>query len=182
MKEHVIIELENGSKYAVIDTMEKGIKKYFLVTTVSKDETEVDDEFKVCIYNEEKNYFEKIENEEEYDLIMSLFEERLEQQKEIDEALENISKNNLEKLRIINIDGYDYTLEDSRGNTIKKNIEFYVENKPTIGSYIYMSEKVIKEKNIFAYGSINDYKNIKEDEIIKIENNEEEVFLQRYYG
>ena len=182
MKEYAIIELENGSKYAVIDTMEKGIKKYFLVAVVSNDEKVVDNEFKVCIYNEYRNYFEKIENEEEYDLIMSLFEERLEQQKELDDTLENINNAHLIKLKIINIDGYNYTLEDERGNSVIKNIEFYIENKPKIGGYIYMSEKVIKEKNIFTYGKIYDYKSIKADEIIKIETNEEKLFLQRYYG
>lgn len=85
------------------------------------------------------------------------------------------------KLKIINIDNYDYTLEDDNGNKIIKNIEFQ-NHKPNINDYLYMSKKITKETNIFQYGIIYNFNNVKLDEIIKLETKDGIYFLQRYYG
>lgn len=181
MKEYVILELENGTKCTVVDALEYGAKKYFLVLLVSEEEDYVADDFKLCIYNENKNYLERITNEAEKDFIMSIFEERLKEKKELEEQL-NLISNNLIKLRIVDINEFDYTLELTNGEKIIKNINFYVGNKLEVNNYIYMSEAIIKEKNIFQYGIIYDLKKININEIIKIETSEKEYYLQRYYG
>ena len=181
MNEYVILELENGTKCTVVDALEYGAKKYFLVLLVSKEEDYIDDDFKLCMYNENKNYLEKITNEEEKDFIMSIFDERLKEKKELEEQL-NLISNNLIKLRIVDINDYNYILELPNGEKIIKNINFYVGNKLEVNNYIYMSEAIIKEKNIFQYGTIYDLKKININEIIKIETSEKEYYLQRYYG
>lgn len=181
MNEYVILELENGTKCTVVDALEYGAKKYFLVLLVSKEEDYIDDDFKLCMYNENKNYLEKITNEEEKDFIMSIFDERLKEKKELEEQL-NLISNNLIKLRIVDINDYNYILELPNGEKIIKNINFYVGNKLEVNNYIYMSEAIIKEKNIFQYGIIYDLKKININEIIKIETSEKEYYLQRYYG
>lgn len=180
MNEYVVIELENNIKYAVIDILEYNNKKYFLVSKVL-DGSIVEGEYKLCIYNETKNYFDRIDNEEEHNFIMAMFERKLEKQRKVEEKLNNINYEEMIKLRIINIDGYNYTLESINGKRVIKHIDFYIQNKPKINSYIYMSRKVLEEKNIFQYGIINDLNNISVDEIIKIVD-DKEYFLQRYYG
>lgn len=182
MKEYVVLELENGSKCVVVDMLEYLNKKYFLVTQLSQDEKEIDDEFKLCIYNEERNYFEKINNEQEHDYIMSIFDERLEKQKEVDEIFNGVDTQNMIKLRVVNINGYDYTLESPTGERVVKNIEFYVENKPKINNYIYISKKVVEEPIMLQYGLVNDVNHINTNEIIKLIDDGKEYFYQRYYG
>lgn len=181
MNEYVILELENGTKCTVVDALEYGAKKYFLVLLVSEKEDYVADDFKLCIYNENKNYLEKITNEEEKEFIKSIFDERLKEKKELEVKLTLIS-NNLIKLRIIDINNCDYILELPNGEKIKKNISFYPDYKPECDAYIYMSESIIKEKNIFQYGTIYNSEKININEIIKIETSEKEYYLQRYYG
>ena len=181
MNEYVILELENGTKCTVVDALEYGAKKYFLVLLVSEEEDYVDDNFKLCMYNENKNYLEKITNEAEKDFIMSILQERSKEKKELEEQL-NLISNNLIKLRIVDINEYDYTLEYPNGEKIKKNISFYPDYKSECDAYIYMSESIIKEKNIFQYGTIYNSEKININEIIKIETLNKEYFLQRYYG
>lgn len=89
------------------------------------------------------------------------------------------------KLKIINIENTNYTLEDNK-NKYNINIIFYGEKKPKENDIIYISEKMLNETNIYAYGPLNSKysKNIevKEEEFIKIVTVEEEYYLQRYYG
>lgn len=90
----------------------------------------------------------------------------------------------MEKLKIIKKDKYDYTLEGNNGKIYTLNIEFYgLEEDPKINDYIYMSDKILKEKNLFSFGIINNNNiNIKEEDLIKIVSDNKEYYLQRYYG
>lgn len=180
MIEYRIIELENNSKYAVIDTLEWNNKKYVLAIGVSNDEKSVDNKFVIVIYNESKNYFERIE-EENLQYLSQKFLEKLTATQELDKLLNNIELD-LIKLRVINIDNTYYKLEDSKGNIINKNLIFYNDKNPNVDEYICLSNQIIKEENIFQYGDINNLHKINTNEIIKVETKDGEYFLQRYYG
>ena len=182
MKRYAVVELENGNKCAVIDMLEYGNKKYFSLIQVDQDELSLGDEIIICRYNELKNCFEKIKNNEEYIFIEEIIEKRLLDTQNMDFILEQIKEKYLIKLKIVKIDGNDYILETETSKRILKNIDFYIKDKPKINSYIYMSKNIINEKNIFQYGNILNFNNINQDEIIKIEKGIEEYFLQRYYG
>lgn len=84
----------------------------------------------------------------------------------------------MKKVRVKEINGYDYVLEDI-DNTYTLNIEFY-DVEVHIGDYIYISDKILNEKNVFAFGPIN--KVSKDEDIIKLIHNNNEIYLQRYYG
>ena len=89
------------------------------------------------------------------------------------------------KSKIIKIDNTNYTLEINN-KTYNINIIFYGEKKPKIKEIIYIPDKILNEINIYSYGplkskySIND--NTKEEEFIKVITQQEEYYLQRYYG
>ena len=87
----------------------------------------------------------------------------------------------MKRVRIINKNRYDYTLEDDDNKKYVLNIEFY-QAELNVGDYIYISDKVLKEKNLFAFGPLTEDKNIIEDDIIKVVQDNKEFYLQRYYG
>lgn len=182
MKSYPIVELENGNECTIIDMVEYGNKKYFSLIKINQDELSLDDEIIICIYNEINNYFEEIKNNEEYIFIQEIFKERLKEKQDINYTLKQIETNYLIKLKIVEIEGYNYILETAEGKRVSKNINFYIKNKPTLNNYIYMSKNIINEINLFQYGDIINFNDINPDEIIKIENEKEEYFLQRYYG
>ena len=84
----------------------------------------------------------------------------------------------MRKVKIIDINGFDYTLEYKNKKYIK-NINFY-DVKLNIGDYIYISDKVLNETNLFTYGLIND--NTKEEDVIKVVSGNKQLYLKRYYG
>ena len=89
------------------------------------------------------------------------------------------------KLTIIDIKEYTYIF--SNNNKIYEvNIEFLDEKKPKINDIIYINSKIIEKKNIYTYGPLNSKysKNINtnEEELLKIVSENEEYYLQRYYG
>ena len=90
------------------------------------------------------------------------------------------------KLKVINIERYNYILENNEFKKYIKHIEFYGDKKPNIGDYIYLPNNVLEEVNLFAYGPIKGkyakQENITEDELIKVVTKDEEYYLQRYYG
>lgn len=180
MLEYRIIELENNNKCAIIDTLEWNNKKYVLVIGISNDEKFVDNKFIIGIYNESKNYFELIE-EDNLEYLSQMFLEKLIKKQELDKLLNNIELN-LIKLRVKKIDNTNYKLEDSKGNIINKNLIFYNDKNPNVDEYICLSNQIIKEENIFQYGDINNLHKINANEIIKVETKDGEYFLQRYYG
>lgn len=179
MIEYSNITLENDEKYIIVDTINYNNVKYVLVSKILENNI-ISNEFNIYIYNDNLNSIKKIEEDEFY-IIEELFENKL------NKVMVNLKNSNfdlskLNRLRIIGINNYDYILEDLLGNTINKNIELYIDKKLKIGDYIYLSDNIIKEKNIFQYGKIFD-KNIDEDELLVIEyDNNNYIYLQRYYG
>lgn len=81
---------------------------------------------------------------------------------------------------IINIDEYTFTLQDSNNKNYIKIIEFMnTKYIPQVGDYLTLPEEIIEEENIYTFGDIYD-KN--QDDIIKVERNNNVIYLQRYYG
>lgn len=89
----------------------------------------------------------------------------------------------MKKLIVKNKDEFsNYILEDNKNNIYEVNINFIDVELPTIGSYLYIPEKVLKERVSLNYGLIEDTTNINEDELITIIQNEKKLHLQRFYG
>lgn len=85
----------------------------------------------------------------------------------------------MKKVRVVEKDNYDYTLEDTNQKIYKVNIEFY-DVTVDVGDYIYLDDKVLEEVNQYAYGPIIDKNNV--EDLIKIVKDNDEIYLQRYYG
>lgn len=179
MKAYIIVKLENNKKCIIIDTLKYQSKEYFLITEVSEDEINISDDYKVCLYDSNKNCFVKIENAEELNSITAEFENKINNKSILEES---ICLEEFIKLKIIDINNYDYTFELEDGSKIIRNIEFYLDNKPKMNDYIYISEDVIKENRILQYGYIKDLKSINNKEIIKVVSSNNEYYYQRYYG
>jgi len=177
MNDYLVVKLKNDQEFVIIDKIQYNKKIYFLVLKNLELKNNSDDNFEIYEYKEEQNYLNKIKNIEEYNLIFSIFDSRMEKQVEIITMLEK-----LYKMRIVHIDNYDYTLESEKGSRLIKNIHFETNIKPKINDYIYMGEKIINEVNIFVYGEVNNLSKLTEDEIIKLEGQDYEYYLQRYYG
>jgi hypothetical protein len=90
------------------------------------------------------------------------------------------------KLNIIEIDNYDYKLRDKSNKEYTINIEFIdLDTKPVIGDYLYLPNKIVKEKNIYTFGPIGNKYSRKENiegEVIKVVTGIKEYYLQRCYG
>ena len=177
MKEYVIVKLDNNRKYLIIDNLKYHNKEYFLVTEVIDEK--ISNDYKVCLYDYDKNCFKKIESIEELNLITSEFENNINNKSIFEES---IDVDSFIKLKIIDIDNYDYTFQCENGKTITRNMEFYLENKPKINDYIYISENVIKENNVLQYGYIKHLNSVNNNEIIKVVSSDNEYYYQRYYG
>lgn len=156
----------NDSKYLIIDAIDINNKRYCLLAHITEDDTNIDDEFDICIYD--NNNFYIIEDEYEYNTVKDIFNRHLE---------EESNRLNTIKLKVINIDGYNYTLEKENKEKIVKNIEIYGDIKIEVNDYIYMLEKTLEE-DMLQYGTIVNNK----DEIIKITRDNKVFYLQRYYG
>ena len=85
----------------------------------------------------------------------------------------------MKKVKVVGIDKYLVSLEDSNNNKYQKNIEFYdIELKE--GDIIYISDEVLKEPNVYTYGPLITATNM--DDVIKIIKDDKSIYLQRYYG
>ena len=85
------------------------------------------------------------------------------------------------KLEIIENDEYaNYIVKDENENTRFININFMNINKPRVGTIIYMDESVLEEQVSLNYGPVKDKE--LEKEIIKLLYDDNEIYLQRYYG
>lgn len=82
------------------------------------------------------------------------------------------------ELRVIDIDGYDYKLENENSKIITINMDIYGDNKIKVDDYIYMFSSIIDEANFFQFGPIYNRRN----EIIKVVSMDKSFYLQRYYG
>lgn len=88
----------------------------------------------------------------------------------------------MKKLKIIEKDNYsNYILESTSGKKYEININF-MEFKPSMGSYIYIEESLLKEKVSLNFGIVESSENIKEEELIVIVDNDSKIYLQRFYG
>ena len=89
------------------------------------------------------------------------------------------------KLEIISKDEYNnYTLKNNN-KKYNLSINFYGDNIPNIGDFIYLPEQILKNINIYNFGPVNK-KNMNniltEEEIMKVISKDKEYYLQRYYG
>ena len=97
------------------------------------------------------------------------------------------------KLKIVNINGYIYDLEDEYKHNYTFNLEFLdLEEKLKIGNYICMNEELLNSKyegysTSYTFGNLKSKygkENILLDDIdvIKIISDKAEIYLKRLYG
>ena len=174
----MIFELKNNSKWFVIDMLEYGSIKYFLLSKILNNGNDIDNVFRICMYDDFFNMFKPVEDKNLYDNVKKSFEVRLDKKREKMLNKYKFEKADYVKLKVINIDKNNYILEKSNGDIIVKNIKIYGDFKIKVNNYIYMLDSSVLEKNLFLYGPlVND-----EDEIIKVLDGNKAYFLQRYYG
>ena len=86
----------------------------------------------------------------------------------------------MKKVKVVNIeDKYVLTLEDTDEKRYRRNIEFY-DIDINVGDYIYISDQILEEDNLYTYGPIEDKTDV--EDLIKIVKEDKEIYLQRYYG
>ena len=99
----------------------------------------------------------------------------------------------MKKLKIIEVNNYDYTLKDKDGNLYELNIEFQgLKEMPQVNDIIYISEKLLDKKykeysNTYTFGNIDDksgrdISTENEIDLIVIEMNNQKYYLKRLYG
>lgn len=175
MKEYNLIELTNGNRYIIVDMLNVTPNKYFLLAKIN--ELYIDNHFNICIYDENTNSFSEIVEESEYNYFKEMFNNRLsELRKELEKI--KITKPNILKLKVIRINGDNYTFEKIDGSMLVMNIEIYGDLKLKINDYIYIKEETTEENITVRFGSIYTDKT----EIIKIISDNNTYYLQRYYG
>lgn len=92
----------------------------------------------------------------------------------------------MEKLKIIKIENFNYTLLDKDNNEYKLRIEFNG-LMPKLNDYIYMDKYLLKENILLSFGSLDslygkDLININDKEIISIMRGNKKIYLKRFYG
>ena len=180
MKDYVIVELENGNNYVVVDNLKYNNVDYFLTAELLDDKMNVSDKFDIHIYDNNSNTLTRLVDERVEEEIRVLFDERLESNIQEYNILENIDINTLIKMRIVGIDNTLYKLEYD-GNIVEKYMYFYSNIVPKINDEIYISKNLIDEK-VLSYGYIENLNNLNSDEILILESNGYRVFYRRYYG
>ena len=86
------------------------------------------------------------------------------------------------KLTIKSKDNYSNYVLEGNNETYEVNINFMNVELPAIGDYLYIPEKVLKEKVSLNYGIIENSNNIDEEELMVIVKNNNKIYLQRFYG
>lgn len=174
MNDYLIIKLKNNKELIIIDRIKYSNQIYFLCIDKTKNSESV---FEIFKYNEKTNNLMIIEDMQEHDVVLLIFKERQEKHSKKITFLQKLTK-----MRIVSINNTNYTLENEQGMEVIKTIIFKTSKMPKINDYIYISKSILKETNIFEYGEIYNFSNMDENEIIKVESNNYEYFLQRYYG
>ena len=164
----------NNIEYLLIDTLKYNNKNYIL----TKRANELSN-LEILIFDEKNSLLINLIDKEEYNIIITMFENKKENKNTYKTLFDNIKFDNLIKLKVIDIDKYNYKLE-YKNDILIKNIEFYSENKPDINNYIYISKNVLNE-NVLSYGKIKYFNNLNEN-ILIIEKNDKKIYLERYYG
>ena len=88
----------------------------------------------------------------------------------------------MKKVKIREINNYEYTLVDSDNKVYIKNIEFYSNYKPQVNDIMYLDDSILKEINLYAFDEVNDTDNVKIEDIIKVIHKDREYYLERRYG
>ena len=92
------------------------------------------------------------------------------------------------RLRIDNVDGYNYFLRDSGNSEYILNIEFYdLEYKPGSNDYIFINEKVLKENNFFNFGPLDNVygrtiSSSDDPDILILVTENKKIYMKRIYG
>ena len=89
----------------------------------------------------------------------------------------------MKKLKIVEKNNYNYLLNTPEGEVFFINVEFLdIDKKPDIGDYIYLPESVLNNKNMYTYGKVLNNLQTEEEDIIKVIIDDQEIYLERYYG
>ena len=88
----------------------------------------------------------------------------------------------MRKVKIVYKDNYDYILEDINGSKYNLNISFIGDVVPGVNDYIYLSDDILREVNIYTFGPLKDDINLSDSDIIKAIIGDCEYYFQRYYG
>ena len=97
------------------------------------------------------------------------------------------------KLKIVNIDGYQYYLEDEDKHNYIFNLEFLdVEDDIKVGNFINISAELLNPRYAgystnYTFGSLEskygkDKIKLNDIDVIKIETEDKEIYLKRLYG
>ena len=97
------------------------------------------------------------------------------------------------KLKIVNIDGYQYYLEDEDKRNYIFNLEFLdVEDDIKVGNFINISAELLNPRYAgystnYTFGSLEskygkDKIKLNDIDVIKIETEDKEIYLKRLYG
>ena len=89
----------------------------------------------------------------------------------------------MKKLKIVETNNYNYLLNTEEGEVFFINIDFIdVDKKPGVGDYIFLPDNILNNKNIYTYGKVINDINTKEEDMIKVIVDDQEIYLERYYG
>ena len=99
----------------------------------------------------------------------------------------------MKKLKIIEVDNYEYHLKDNDNKDYIINIEFQnIDELPKVNDYIYISNELLDKNyreysNNYTFGPLNsEYgRNINDEnnpDIVKIIINDKTIYLKRLYG
>lgn len=91
------------------------------------------------------------------------------------------------RVKIIDKTPYGYLLMDNDNKKYDVNIKFYdLKNDLKSGDSMYLSERILTEKMNYYFGPMGSKyskkTNLREEEFIKIVTDQEEFYVQRYYG
>lgn len=82
MESNEILELENGSKYIIIMSINYEDKEYVLASEINDEETEMSEEADIFIRDRNNSMIKPIEEEFEYNLVKEVFERKLKEEQQ----------------------------------------------------------------------------------------------------
>ena len=179
MKEYLTLRLNDGETLIVVDQTLYNNNTYFLTVEILEDNN-ISDDFIIYIFNEKKNELINLEDENLKEEIMSIFNDRLNENSIEYDLLENINANDFISLTIKEIKDNLYILE-YEGNIIEKYLEFFTNTKPKVNDIIYISKNLLDIK-LLSYGHFVNYDNITEEDVMIIKSNNYRVLYRRLYG
>ncbi len=94
----------------------------------------------------------------------------------------------MKEFEIIEADKYIYSIKDKEDNKYKLNADFMdIDKTPSIGDFVYMTEKLLKENIPYTFGPLHSkygrkMESAEDEDILILKIGEEVIYLQRYYG